>query len=306
MLFVVLSFVAVFVLVVIIGLMLTSRGAMADRLHEAIDPRPAQHKSLVETIKSARGSMVAPLMENVQSLLPKSESEVSVAVQRLTRAGYREDSAVKVLYASKVLLPVTFCVLALVSGAARLVNPFFLYTGGLGFGFLIPDFWLGRMIKNRQKRLRKGLPDALDLLVICVEAGLSLDQATARTSEELKQAQPDICDELSVVVLEQRAGRPRSEAWKRMADRTDEENIRNLVSMLVQSEQLGTSIAKTLRIHGDTLRQQRVQYVEEQAAKTSVKLVFPLVLFIFPSLFLVTLGPAAIQMAEAFKTLLNH
>ena len=146
----------------------------------------------------------------------------------------------------------------------------------------------------------------LDLLIICVEAGLSLDQATARTAEELHSALPDLCDELGMVVLEQRAGRPRADAWRNLSERTDEESVRNLVSMLVQAEQLGTSVAKTLRVHSEMLRTQRVQQLEEQAAKTSVKLVFPLVFFIFPALFVVTLGPAAIMMVESFDKLLNH
>jgi tight adherence protein C len=129
-----------------------------------------------------------------------------------------------------------------------------------------------------------------------------LDQATKRTTEELMKAQPAICDELNIVVLEQRAGRPRSECWRHMAERTDVDSIRNLVSVLVQSEQFGTSIAKTLRTHSDTLRTQRIQKCEEMAAKTTVKLVFPLVLFIFPSLFLVVLGPALITMSDSFQT----
>jgi len=142
--------------------------------------------------------------------------------------------------------------------------------------------------------------------VICIEAGLGLDQATARTAKELRKAHPDLCDELGVVVLEQRAGRPRADAWRNMADRTGVDSLRNLVSMLVQSEQLGTSVAKSLRVHAETLRTQRVQAIEEMASKTSVKLVFPLVFFIFPALFLVTLGPAVIVMMESFSTLLNH
>jgi tight adherence protein C len=162
---------------------------------------------------------------------------------------------------------------------------------------------LGKRITSRQAKIRRGLPDVLDLLVICIEAGLSLDQATARTSVELKAAQPDLCDELSLVVLEQRAGRPRGEAWKHMAERTDVDCVRNLVSMLVQAEQFGTSVAKTLRVHSDTLRTQRVQAVEEAAAKTTIKLIFPLVLFIFPSLFVVVLGPAVISILASFKGL---
>ena len=141
----------------------------------------------------------------------------------------------------------------------------------------------------------------LDLLVICMEAGLSMDQATARTAEELTQSQPELCDELNIVVLEQRAGRPRAEAWKHMAERTDVDSVKNLVSIMVQTEQFGTSIAKMLRVHSESLRTQRVQMVEEMAAKTTVKLVFPLVLFIFPALFVVTLGPAALVMMEAFS-----
>jgi tight adherence protein C len=165
----------------------------------------------------------------------------------------------------------------------------------------MPDFWLGRRIKSRQGKIRRGLPDVLDLLVICIEAGLSMDQATARTSVELKYAQPELCDELGMVVLEQRAGRPRGDAWKHLADRTGVDCVRNLVSMLVQAEAFGTSVAKTLRVHSDTLRTQRVQAVEEAAAKTTIKLIFPLVFFIFPSLFVVVLGPAVISIMDSFK-----
>jgi len=178
-----------------------------------------------------------------------------------------------------------------------------MYIAAVGIGFLVPDFWLGRQITKRQAKIRRGLPDVLDLLVICIEAGLSLDQATKRTTEELMSAQPAICDELNIVVLEQRAGRPRADCWKHLAERTDVDSLRNLVSVLIQSEQFGTSIAKTLRVHSDTLRTTRIQKVEEMAAKTTVKLVFPLVLFIFPSLFLVVLGPAMITMSESFQTL---
>jgi tight adherence protein C len=159
------------------------------------------------------------------------------------------------------------------------------------------------MIKKRQSKITRGLPDVLDLLVICMEAGLSMDQATARTAQELTLSQPELCDELNIVVLEQRAGRARSEAWKNMAERTDVDSVKNLVSIMVQTEQFGTSIAKMLRVHSETLRTQRVQMVEEMAAKTTVKLVFPLVLFIFPALFVVTLGPAAIVMMESFAAL---
>jgi tight adherence protein C len=145
------------------------------------------------------------------------------------------------------------------------------------------------------------MPDFLDLMVVCIEAGLSLDQAMARSTEELRTSLPDLADEMGLVQLEQRAGRPRLDAWKRLAERTDIQIVRTLVTSIVQADQFGTSISKTLRTFSDTLRTQRRQHVEELAAKMAVKLVFPLVLFIFPSLFVVALGPAAIQMQDMFQ-----
>jgi tight adherence protein C len=179
------------------------------------------------------------------------------------------------------------------------------YALAAGLGFMAPDFWLSNRISARKLKLRLGLPEALDLIVICVEAGLSMDKATMRTSEELRISQPAIADELNLVFLEQRAGRPRGEAWKHLGDRTDVDNIRSLASILIQADKFGTSIGKTLRAHSETLRTRRKQDAEEQAAKTTVKLVFPLVLFIFPSLFVVTLGPSMIIMFEGFSKYLS-
>ncbi len=304
MLIVILSFCAVFLLAASIGLIMFYRETMLARIQEVIHPEPKKKKNLVEKLEQTKSSL-GTVMEQLDKVVPKSKEEVSVMQLRMIRAGYRSEQAVKTFYGCKVLVPLALCALVLVSGLAK-SDAFFIYGACLGIGFIAPDFWLGKMIKARQKRIRKGLPDVLDLMVVCVEAGLSLDQATMRTAEELKPAQPDLCDELGMVVLEQRAGRARSDAWRNLAERTDEEGLRNLVSMLVQAEQLGTSIARTLRVHSETLRTQRVQHVEEQAAKTSVKLVFPLVLFIFPALFVVTLGPAAILMMDAFKQLLGH
>jgi tight adherence protein C len=292
------TFAVVFLLIVSGGLLLFYREEMLQRISEAINSRPKQ-KSLLTAIQQT-GLSISGVVEHFENVLPKTQAEVSVTLQRLQRAGYRDESAVKIFYGSKVLVPLLLCALALVTGLGA-KSPFFVYGLALVLGFVGPDFWLGRRISTRQKRLRLGLPDVLDLLVICIEAGLSMDQATARTVVELKKAQPEMCDELGIVVLEQRAGRPRSEAWKHMAERTDVDCVRNLVSMMVQAEQYGTSVAKILRVHGDTLRTQRVQAVEEAAAKTSVKLVFPLVLFIFPSLFVVALGPAFISMMDSLK-----
>jgi tight adherence protein C len=301
MTFAILAFLAVFMLIGTGGALLFYREVMIQRITEAISPKKKETKNLSEVIKQT-GLSVGSIVERFEHMLPKSDKEVSVVLQRLTMAGYRNEHAVKVFYGTKVLCPLFLCAIAGVTGLANL-GPFFVYLMALGLGFLAPDFWLGKKISARQKKITRGLPDVLDLLIICMEAGLSLDQATARGVQELGNSQPELCDELGVVVLEQRAGRARSEAWKRMAERTGVDSLRNLVSMLVQTEQFGTSVAKMLRVHSDTMRTQRVQMIEELAAKTSVKLVFPLVLFIFPALFLVTLGPAAIVMMDSFSTL---
>ena len=257
------AFFGVFILIVSGGLLLFYREEMLQRISDVINPHP-QEKSLLNSIQQT-GLSIGGVVEHFENILPKSQAEVSVILQRLQRAGFRDESAVKVFNGSKVVVPILLCILVLVTGLGD-YNPF-LYILALAMGFLGPDFWLGRRIKKRQAKVRRGLPDVLDLLVICIEAGLSLDQATSRTSVELKLAQPELCDELSLVVLEQRAGRP--------------------------------------RVHSDTLRTQRVQAVEEAAAKTTIKLTFPLVLFIFPSLFLVALGPAVISIMDSFKGL-NH
>jgi tight adherence protein C len=276
---------------------------MIQRISSVITPR-AKQGTFREAIEQT-GFTIGNMVERFERVVPKSTAEMSVVQQRLIRAGYRSDSAVKLFYGAKVLVPLILCIIAFTTGAGS-YSPFFIYLVALGLGFLLPDFWLSNRISARQARIRRGLPDVLDLLVICIEAGLSLDQAVVRTTDELVLAQPAICDEMSIVVLEQRAGLPRADAWRHFAERTNVESVRNLVSVLVQSEKFGTSIAKTLRIHSDTLRTQRRQTVEEQAAKTTVKLVFPLVLFIFPSLFLVTLGPAAITVMESFDKYLTH
>ena len=299
----IITFCCVFLLIASAGLLLFYRTAMLDRISSVITQRKAE-QSLTTTLQKTSTS-IGTVVEHLERVVPKNQAEVGIAQQRLIRAGFRKDSAVNLFYGTKVLVPLTLAGIGFATGIAN-VSPLMFYAMALGIGYLAPDFWLSRKIKSRQKKIRLGLPDVLDLLVICVEAGLGLDQATARTAQELMQAQPAVADEISIVSLEQRAGKPREDAWRNMAERTDVDVVRNLVSMLVQSEHFGTSIAKTLRTHSDTLRTQRIQAVEEMAAKTTIKLIFPLVLFIFPCLFLVTLGPAAILMSESFKEYLTH
>lgn len=301
--FMIFTFFAVFLLIASAGLLLFYRQAVLERLTEVISPRARRQRSLKAAIQEA-GSSLSGVMGRLEQLLPKSQAEVSLMSQKLMRAGYRNESAIRVFYGSKVMAMLLLCVAASVMRLwLPAVNPFLIYIVALVAGFMLPDLWLDHLINKRQKRITRGLPDVLDMLVICVEAGLSLDQATARTAKELDKAHPDLCDELGVVVLEQHAGRPRADAWRDMAARTGSDSLRNMVTMLVQSEQLGTSIARSLRVYADTLRTQRVQAIEELASKTSVKLVFPLVFFIFPALFVVILGPAVIRMVEMYHKL---
>jgi pilus assembly protein TadC len=177
---------------------------------------------------------------------------------------------------------------------------------GAAAGYLIPSFVLARMAKARQHRIRLSLPDALDLLVVSVEAGLGLDQALQRVGEELALAHPELSEELRLVNLELRAGKARSEALRNLADRTGVDDLSSLVAMLIQTDKFGTSVARSLRVHSDVLRSKRRQRAEEAAAKTGVKMVFPLVFCIFPAIWVVTIGPAAIKFVEVLFPLANN
>ena len=163
--------------------------------------------------------------------------------------------------------------------------------------------WLKSVTRKRREQIRLGLPDAVDLMVVCVDAGLGLDQALLRTGEELGSSHPVLAEELMQINLEQRAGKPRIDAWRDMADRTQLESVKGFANMLAQSDRFGTPISKALSIFADGLRKQRSQQAEEIAAKSTVKLMFPLVLFIFPSMFIVLLGPAALLMSRNLGTL---
>ncbi len=162
-------------------------------------------------------------------------------------------------------------------------------------GYLLPGVWLSRKIKARQKVIRNGLPDALDLMIVCLEAGCAMDQAIMKVGEELAGAYPALSEEFKLLITETRAGKPRIEAFRNLASRTGVDDVRALVAMLVQTDRFGTSVSQALRTHAETSRTKRRQRAEETAAKIGVKLVFPLVFLLFPAFFVVTLGPAIIQ-----------
>jgi len=295
------TFLAVFLLIASGGLFLFYRAGMTQRLSTAIAPFSQRESWLIRLKPNRAKDSIKAVIQPFDRVLPKSPQEVSVAQKRLMRAGFREDGHLRIFYGCKVLVPISLCVLVAFSGVTSQFSPFFAYTLALAMGYLLPDFWVGRRIKQRQTNIRLGLPDFLDLMVVCVEAGLSMDQSLSRTSDEMRPSHPEISDEMGLVTLEQRAGRPRVEAWRNMAERIDLEIVRTLVSAIVQADQFGTSIAKTLRIYSEGLRTRRRQQVEEIAAKMAVKLVFPLVCFIFPSIFIVALGPSLLAIVDVFQ-----
>jgi len=292
------AFVAAFLFITGLGSLLLLRKKQSRKFSRTVSP--AVDADLLRGVAPSLGSRIEKLLKPFHQLLPRNSQEVSTIQRRLARAGYRETSWVNVFYSARLVVPGLLCVLATVTGLYE-YYPLFVYGLAAGLGFLVPDYWVSSRISERQMKLRLGLPDALDLIVICVEAGLTMDRATMRASEEMRGSQPAIADELNLVYLEQRAGRPRAEAWKHLAERTEVDTIRSMTSILIQADKFGTSIGKTLRVYSETLRIRRRQEVEELAAKTTVKLVFPLVLLIFPSLFLVILGPSMILIMEGFS-----
>ena len=198
-----------------------------------------------------------------------------------------------------IVTPVV-CVAAVYSTGLYRASPVFVFLTAAALGYLIPDILLRWAIRRRQQRLRLALPDALDLLVICVESGLGLDQAMLRVAQELRVAHRDLSQEFQLVNLEMRVGRTRLEALRDLSMRTGIDDIKALVAMLVQTDRFGTSVAQSLRVHSDDLRTRRRQRAEEMAAKTPVKLVPALVFFIFPALIIVILGPAVITLLHQF------
>jgi tight adherence protein C len=234
---------------------------------------------------------------------PTSPAEMGKLKARLVAAGYRGPEALPVFIGARLgcgLLAFGVMSTPLITKPSVL-----LALGAAALGYLLPGMMLARMAKKRQHTIRLSLADALDLLVVSVEAGLGLDQALQRVGEELAFAHKDLSDELRLVNLELRAGKARTDALRNLADRTGVDDLSSLVAMLIQTDKFGTSVAQSLRVHSDTLRTKRRQRAEEAAAKTGVKMVFPLVFCIFPAIWVVTIGPAAIKFVQVLFPMVN-
>ncbi|MGA0073500.1 MAG: type II secretion system F family protein [Steroidobacteraceae bacterium] len=274
----------------------------SDPLKKRVTRLAAQHVDSAAKRRAERVSKVLkPLADYV---LPKQEWEKSQTQRRLVHAGYRSSQALTVFYASRVFLLVLLPLVVVV--ASRWVpewsnREMVIYAAVAGaIGLFLPSYILDRMVQKRQRAIRVGFPDALDLLVVCVESGLGLAQAIQRVARELEVSHRELAEELALVSVETRAGVERADALRNFAERTGLEDIRGLVALLVQTMRFGTSVADALRVYSEEFRDKRMQAAEELAAKVGTKMIFPLVVCLFPSFFLVAIGPAVLRMIDGF------
>ncbi len=249
------------------------------------------------------------LISRLGTMLPSSSRDAGLAERRLIRAGFRSENAIKALRGSKVFLTVALPVVAglATAGSPGLAENRLMILAGAGvLGFMAPSYYVKLAAKRRQKKIRRGLADALDLLVICVESGLGLDQALLQAAKELEIAHPAISEEFAMVNLELKAGSRRVEALHNLAERTSIEDLKRLTAVLIQADRFGTSIAQSLRTHSEFMRVQARQQAEEKAAKLGVKLIFPIFFCILPTLFVVTVGPVAVRITRDLLPMMNN
>ena len=270
--------------------LMPAKAAIDQRLEELRPDRVEEDEQ--RTMKAFVG-----FVKRVGERAPRSAKELGTLRLRLVQAGFRRDEALTIFFGIRVV--VALSLFALFSTSILIPRPNMTFAlAGVFAGYVLPGIVLARLAKKRAHRIRLSLADALDLLVVSVEAGLGLDQALTRVGTELEFAYPDLSSELRLVNLELRAGKPRPEALRNLADRTGVDDLSSLVTMLIQTDKFGTSVSQSLRVYSETLRTKRRQRAEEAAAKTGVKMVFPLVICIFPAVWIVTIGPAAIKFVK--------
>jgi tight adherence protein C len=275
------------------------------RLGEKGTTATAQAPSPISLEDNQHASELAErLASPLNRLLPPSAAEAQKLQKQLMQAGFRSPGAPIMYRALQLFALAGFPAFVALACAvlARPLNTAVLYIlFAFVIGFFFPRYVLKRMIRSRQQQVRWGLADALDLMVISIEAGLGLNAAMVKVSTELREVHPDICDEFEMANLEMRVGRDREEALRNLAERTGVDDLRSLVAMLIQTDKFGTSIAKAIRAFSDSLRTKRRQRAEQAAQKAAVKLLLPLACFLFPTLFIAILGPAALQLMDTFS-----
>ncbi len=261
--------------------------------------------------KEVRDSTAQKMLERVAPLamrpvMPKDAMQFSMLRVKLSNAGLRRENAPTLFLSSKTVCAIGFSAVSLIMQASAgkpLLDVVGWMAGMGGFGFMLPNMWLFIATRQRGQKIREGLADSMDLLVISVESGLALDAAIQRVGDEMNHVHPELAEEFQIVNYESQMGIPRGEALSNMALRTGVPEMRSLVAVVTQAEKFGTSVAKALRNQADALRVKRRQAAEERAQKTTVKLMLPLMFFIFPAIFVVLVGPAVINMIKTFKDL---
>lgn len=262
-----------------------------------------------ETVAVKPRDVVVRVFEQIGEQIPLSPADQTITKRDLTMAGFRSDGAIKMFFGIKVIFCIVMFIFSLMIHRHVTDNPVLrivFLVAGTGLGYYAPGMYLDKLVKQRQKKLRLSLPDALDMMVVSVEAGLGLDQALQYVGREIEESHPELSDELALVGLEMRAGKRRSEALRNLADRTGEGELRKLVAILIQTDRFGTSMGDSLRTHSDFMRLRRKQEAEERAAKVGVKLVFPIFLFILPSMMIVAAGPAMLKLFSDLFPLMQN
>jgi tight adherence protein C len=301
---IVLIAISTFVLVVLAGLVIVHYSKLyqkkidvGERIRKEATPEQPDDVAKQATGKGLLLKLVSRFGESVR---PKLDTNVSNTKKRLIRAGYYRENDPVILYGSKVAIAGLFLLFFLIVKFIAL--PVLPAQKFLAFmllsviaGFYLPDYYLYRRTKDKKKRIFEGFPDALDLLVVCVEAGMGLDSAIKRVGDEMALKNKVLSDEFRLLSLELRAGKPRADALRSLAMRADLEDVSSLVTLLIQTDRFGTRVAQALRVHSDSMRTKRYQRAEEAASKLPVKILFPLVLFILPGLIITLMGPAVIK-----------
>jgi len=275
-----------------------------DRLKRLLDPNSVaiSHAKRQEQVQAKVAAVASKLG---QSLRPSDEQELGKIRVKLLNAGFRQEQAVAVYYAAKLfglLIGLTAAFPTCVFKYGMTQTAYMLTACAAGLGFYLPGFLVGRWKKSRSESIFLGLPDALDLMVVCVEAGLGLDAAMRRVTNELAQSSPVICEEFAVANFQLQMGRTRRDVLRDLGIRTGVDDVRSLAAVIIQAEKFGSSIAAALRVQSDAMRLRRRQLAEERAAKTSVKIMLPMVFFIFPGVFVVLVGPAVLRMMDVLAS----
>jgi len=286
----------------LLGLFAGRPGSAEDRLRRLLDPRVMAGNESLQAKRQElfQAKVTAAAGKLGRSLRPSSAQELGQIRIKLLNAGFRQEQAVAVYYGIKVIglllgLVVAFPALCLHFGMSQTTYIFAAMVGGVGF--YLPDFIVGGRKKRRGEAIFLGLPDALDLMVVCVEAGLGLDAAMRRVTTELAQPSPVICEEFAIANFQLQMGRARRDVLRDLGIRTGVDDVRSLAAVIIQADKFGSSISSALRVQSDAMRLRRRQLAEERAAKTSVKIMLPLIFFIFPGVFVVLVGPAVLRMA---------